>query len=195
MYRGFLMYYGDPDNKAWYDNWMDEIEDIDEKLNSDNLANEVQSPISKYLTIGVGVAAAFFLAWSIYSTYQDLKEYYDVEFTPIPHYVVDVKDITAYNANGERIFVKNQREYYKAAECNRTEANEMFGMLGTCADLDGDVGSQWLALAVVSFPVLISRMPSHTVTNIWALLLAQTSLFTRSSICAGVPPIVAWSPI
>jgi hypothetical protein len=75
-----------------------------------------------------------------------MKAYYNVEFSPIPHYMVDEKDIIGYNKKGEKIMLKNQSAYYKAVECNRTQTDEFYKVLGTCADMNGDVGKQWLAL-------------------------------------------------
>ena len=87
-------------------------------------------------------------AYLVYLDYQAMKDYYKVDFTPIPHYMVDEKDLISYNKKGEKVVLKNQAAYYKAAECNRTEADEMFKSLGNCADMNGDVGQQWLALYV-----------------------------------------------
>jgi hypothetical protein len=60
--------------------------------------------------------------------------------------MVDEADITVYNEHGEKTVIKNQAAYYKAIECNRNYKDEMFESLGECADLNGDVGRQWLAL-------------------------------------------------
>ena len=58
--------------------------------------------------------------------------------------------------------LKNQSAYYKAVNCNRTESDEMFKALGTCADMNGDVGQQWLALYAVKNeamePILASSL-------------------------------------
>ncbi len=108
-----------------------------------------RASICGYLTIGFSVAMVIFSAITTYLAYRDLVNYYDVDFTPIPHYMVDEKDITAYNEKGEKIVLKNQSAYYKAVECNRTESDEMFDVLGACADMNGDVGKQWLALYAV----------------------------------------------
>jgi hypothetical protein len=91
-----------------------------------------------------------------------MKAYYKVDFTAIPRYMVDEKDIIGYNKKGEKIMLKNQSAYYKAVECNRTDADAMYGVLGTCADMNGDVGKQWLALYAVKNdlmePVLASSL-------------------------------------
>ena len=63
--------------------------------------------------------------------------------------MVDAKDITAYNAKGEMEVIKNQSAYYKAVECNRTSGDEKYKNIGKFADMNGDVGKQWLALYAV----------------------------------------------
>ena len=75
-----------------------------------------------------------------------MVNYYKVTFTPIPHYMIDVKDLVGYNAAGEKIILKNQSAYYKAVFCNRKSGDEYYGTVGNVADLNGDVGKQWLAL-------------------------------------------------
>ena len=100
----------------------------------------------KAFSIGFAVATVVFSAVSVYLSYQSMKNSYKVEVTPIPHYMIDEKDLVSYNHKGEKIILKNQSAYYKAVECDRKESDEYYNMLGTCADLNGDVGSQWLAL-------------------------------------------------
>ncbi len=94
-----------------------------------------------FTVVMVGISA-----YLVYLDYQAMKDYYKVDFTPIPHYMVEEKDLISYNKKGEKVVNKNQSAYYKAVECNRTESDEMFKALGTCADMNGDVGQQWLAL-------------------------------------------------
>ena len=56
------------------------------------------------------------------------------------------KDITAFNSRGEKIVIKNQAAYYRAVTCNRNDKDEFYNTLGDIADLNGDVGQQWLAM-------------------------------------------------
>ena len=105
-----------------------------------------KTSLAKSLSIGFGVAMIALALVTTYLSYRDMQAYYKVDFTPIPHYMVDEKDITAYNAKGEKIVIKNQSAYYKAVECNRTSGDEKFKDVDVCADLNGDVGKQWLAL-------------------------------------------------
>ena len=60
--------------------------------------------------------------------------------------MVDEKDITVYNEDGEKIVIKNQSAYYKAVESNRKKGDDYFKDIGTCADMNGCVNPQWLAL-------------------------------------------------
>ena len=60
--------------------------------------------------------------------------------------MVDEKDIVGYNAAGEKQILKNQTAYYKAVECNRKETDENYDVLGASADLNGEVGRQWVAM-------------------------------------------------
>ena len=128
----------------------------------DLLSAQRTANIMKGLTIGFSVAFIIIAAVTVYLTYKDMQEFYNVEFTPIPHYMVDEKDIIGYNKKGEKVMLKNQSAYYKAVENNRTESDEMYKVLGTCADMNGDVGQQWLALYAVKKylmePILASSL-------------------------------------
>ena len=108
-----------------------------------------KTSLAKSLSIGFGVAMIALALVTTYLSYRDMQAYYKVDFTPIPKYMVDAKDITAYNAKGEMEVIKNQSAYYKAVECNRTSGDEKYKNIGTFADMNGDVGKQWLALYAV----------------------------------------------
>ncbi|MBO4860536.1 MAG: hypothetical protein J5530_03225 [Clostridia bacterium] len=120
------------------------------------------SRLCKYMTIGLGIGVIILAGITTYMTWQDMKAYYNVEFSPIPHYMVDEKDIIGYNAKGEKIMLKNQSAYYKAVECNRGESAEFYSVLGNRSDMNGDVGRQWLALYSVKKdlmqPILASSL-------------------------------------
>ena len=98
------------------------------------------------ISIGFAIASMLFLFAITFVDAQETKAYYNVEFSPIPRYMIDEKDLYAYNSKGEKTILKNQSAYYKAVECNRTKSNEMWNSVGNCADMNGDIGSQWLAL-------------------------------------------------
>ena len=87
---------------------------------------------------------AFFII--LYFSFDAMKDKYNVKFDSIPRYMVDEKDITGYNAKGEKIVLKNQEAYYKAALCNRPESHEMYGTIGDVGDINGTVCKQWVAL-------------------------------------------------
>ncbi len=103
---------------------------------------------AQWMSVGFAAAVVVLYAFSAYMTYQDLKDFYKVKFSPIPHYMVDETDITYYNENGQQLVKENHAAYYKAAVCNRSESDDNYKVLGDCADLNGDVGQQWLALYV-----------------------------------------------
>ena len=107
---------------------------------------EGRSSLCSKLAIGFTVAIIIIIAVTVWMTVRDLKNYYKVDYSPIPRYIVDEKDITAFNANGDKIVIKNQAAYYKAVPCNRTDDDDFYSVLGTASDLNGDVGKQWLAL-------------------------------------------------
>ena len=136
-------------------------------IDSFNLQDEIErftsaSRLCKYMTIGLSIGVIILAGITTYMTWQDMKAYYNVEFSPIPHYMVDEKDIIGYNAKGEKIMLKNQTAYYKAVECNRAESDEFYNVLGNRADMNGDVGRQWLALYSVKKelmePILASSL-------------------------------------
>ena len=105
-----------------------------------------RSTMCSKLAVGFTVAIIVITAISLWMTFREMQNYYKVDFTPAPQYMVDEKDITAFNSKGEKIVIKNQAAYYKAAQCNRKTDAEYFNVLAYVADLNGDVGRQWLAL-------------------------------------------------
>ena len=90
-----------------------------------------------------------------------LYQYYHRTFTQIPVMIVDEADIVSYTTNSEGKKVKNitfdQFVYYEVVKCNRQEiginASAQTGVsdyaswgCGDAADINGDVGKQWLAI-------------------------------------------------
>ncbi|MBQ7744107.1 MAG: hypothetical protein IJT85_00860, partial [Ruminococcus sp.] len=115
-----------------------------------------KSNITKYLAAGFTVLGAVLAGVSIYTTIEEMKAFYKVEFTPIPKYIVDRADITATNAKGQEVMMKNQTAYYKAVLCNRTAGSsdvekKNYEILKDRNDLNGDVGMQWLSLYSVKY--------------------------------------------
>ena len=121
-----------------------------------------RSTVAKYVSVGLAVVMVILISWSIYSSLSDMKEYYKVDYTPIPRFMIDEKDLTGYNSRGDKIILKNQTAYYAAAECNRSTGAEYYKSVGTFADLNGDVGAQWLALYYVKNeaedPILVDSL-------------------------------------
>jgi uncharacterized protein YoxC len=111
---------------------------------------------SKYLSIGLAVLTVVMTVFSTVMTLLDAADYYDTEYIPIPKYIVEEADITAYDDNNEKIMIKNQTAYYKAVTCNRKEGDSKitrrnYDVMEDRADLNGDIGRQWLALYAVKY--------------------------------------------
>ena len=115
-----------------------------------------KSTVCKYLSVGFSIAAAILAGISIYMTITEMMEYYKVNFSPIPKYIVEEADITAKNEKGETIMIQNQTAYYKVVSCNRKQGSSSvekknFEILKDRNDLNGDVGKQWLSLYSVKY--------------------------------------------
>ncbi len=103
-------------------------------------ANNALMNFTYYAAAAMVAITVIIFAVSIWSTYQDLKEYYNADFTPIPLHMVD-ESVDEYDA---KVYT-----YYDAVTCNREEKNMVTDankLLGNYADLNGDVGRQWVAL-------------------------------------------------
>ena len=77
---------------------------------------------------------------SLWRVYEDVKAYYNTEFTAIPSHMVN----QGVNENDEKVFT-----YYSAVKCNRVEQGMVTDnnkLLNDFGDLNGDVGRQWVAL-------------------------------------------------
>lgn len=98
------------------------------------------SEVFRYVGIGMTAISIIIMGISLWRTYEDLKAYYNVEFTPIPMHMVNQGE----GENGEKVFT-----YYTAVKCNRQEAQlvtEKNKILKGFGDINGDVGKQWVAL-------------------------------------------------
>ena len=94
----------------------------------------------KYACIAMTCITVILLGLSAWSTYNDLKAYYNASFTPIPMRIID----ETVNDKDEKVFTN-----YDAVKCNRVAANMVTDsnkLLGDFGDLNGDVGRQWVAL-------------------------------------------------
>lgn len=114
------------------------------------------------LAIGFTVAMVLIAAVTTYLSWRDMKEYYKVDFSPAPRYIIDEKDLIGYNVKGEKIVLKNQSAYYKAVESNLKKGDFKFDEIGSIADMNGGVGKQWLVLYAVkneaTEPILLSSL-------------------------------------
>ena len=116
----------------------------------------IKSDLCHFLAVGLAGLTALLAGFSIYTTVTEMKAYYKVNFVPIPKYIVDRADITATNAKGQEVMMKNQTAYYKAVLCNRTAGSsdvekKNYEILKDRNDLNGDVGQQWLSLYSVKY--------------------------------------------
>ncbi len=94
----------------------------------------------RYAGVAMTCISIVLIGLSLWSTYNDLKDYYNAEFTPIPMHMVDENE----NESGEKVYT-----YYDAVKCNRVEAGfvtDANKLLGDYGDINGDVGRQWVAL-------------------------------------------------
>ena len=137
-------------NKVSSNNWEVLDESLDEVLDESDI--ELMSAVKKYgnarfwskalryVGLTTTVISVLLMGFSLISTYNDLKEYYNVEFTPIPMHMVN----QGVDENNEKVYT-----YYTAVKCNREEAQMVTDntkLLGAYGDLNGDVGKQWVAL-------------------------------------------------
>ena len=98
------------------------------------------SKIMNYASVAMTCITAVLLAVSIWSTVDDLIDYYNATYTPIPSNMVN----QGVNEKDEKVYT-----YYKAVKCNRVAQNMVTDntkLLGDYGDLNGDVGKQWVAL-------------------------------------------------
>ena len=94
----------------------------------------------------VSYALVIYMAYSCYSTFKEIMNYYNVDFAPAPRNMVDSVNIMTYTQSGEQVYVKNQTVYYEAVKCNRTSSDKKYEALNDIADMNGDVGRQWVCL-------------------------------------------------
>ena len=126
---------------------MDEaLDKIDEALSPHLTKSRIAAVLGAAFTVAMAALAAF----SIYSTINDLLAYYQVEYTPIPKYMVEKESIVEV-IDGVEYYKRNDSAYYQVAECNRKSDAPFYEQLQNYADLNGDVGRQWLALYYVKY--------------------------------------------
>ena len=177
-FQNFMAQYN-PLKQKYFDTWMWYGEDrISRELSKQYSAmSHQESTMARIGTAGkwlMGIGAALMLACAALKAVQ-IAKYYQREFTVIPVMIVDEADIVTYktdengnailNEKGEQLREINfdQFAYYQVVKCNRQEigihSNAMDGVdayaewgCGDAADLNCDIGRQWLALYTVKNP-------------------------------------------
>ena len=88
-----------PLNTAGLDVLEEELsfEEVSIKFGTDIDKITSATRVCKYLSIGLGIGVIILAGVTAYLAWEDMKAYYNVEFSPIPHYMVDEKDIIGYN--------------------------------------------------------------------------------------------------
>ena len=127
-------------------------------------ANET-NPSAAYGTAGrwlMGIGGALMIMAAVLKGVQ-IYEYYHRTFTPIPNMIVDEADIVSYTTDGKgnkvKVLTFDQFAYYEVVKCNRQQigihTNAQAGVkdykewgCGDAADINADVGKQWLALYI-----------------------------------------------
>ncbi len=122
--------------KTKYDDLMSKSETARTDLGKTN----TMTKYFRYAGIALTCISIIIMGISLWNTYNDLKEYYKSDFTPIPMHMVD----EGVDENDEKVYT-----YYTAVACNRKDAGMVTSeteILEDYGDLNGDVGRQWVAL-------------------------------------------------
>ena len=136
------------------------------KFNNAEKASKATNPASKtFSTAGrwlMGIGGALMILAAALKGVQ-LYQYYHRTFSPIPTMIVDEADIVSYTTNrkGEKVkqITFDQFAYYEVVKCNRQQiglhTSAQGGVdeyknsgCGDAADINADVGKQWLALYI-----------------------------------------------
>ena len=142
-----------------YEHWFDDVQEL-----VNNAAAKINN-LTKLSTAArwlMGIGGALMIIAAILKGVQ-IYEYYHRTFTQIPNMIVDEADIVSYTKNDEgkevKIITFDQFAYYDVVKCNRQvigiHTNAQDGVkdykewgCGDAADINADVGKQWLALYV-----------------------------------------------
>jgi hypothetical protein len=126
-------------------------------------AEGIQKTMSSYGRWFMAIGGIMMIAAAVVSGVK-IYRYYNRTFLPIPLYIVDEADIVSYSTDKNGNEVKNinfdQFLYYEVVKCNRQDigvnSKAQDGVdqyaewgCGDAADLNCDVGKQWLALYTV----------------------------------------------
>ena len=148
--------------KAYYED-LEKVNELEDKILDEQA--EI-SDISRARLAGkiiAGIGAALLIGAAVAKGVQVYK-YYQKDFIPIPSMIVDEADIVTYSKDKDGNETKNidfdQFVYYQAVKCNRQEVGEIGDWqsgveeyeehgCGDIADLNADMGQEWLALYTV----------------------------------------------
>ncbi len=120
-----------------------EANDFHKKYVQSKASSKSAAAMSKVLfTAGIIISCVTIVLMlvSLWRVYEDVKAYYNTEFTAIPSHMVN----QGVDENDEKVFT-----YYSAVKCNREEQGMVTDnnkLLEDFGDLNGDVGRQWVAL-------------------------------------------------
>jgi len=144
------------------DLWRNNIKIIDQEIAEAPLGKQqkiregVDELMGKFddgwTTLSNVAGVAFFLlaVASVASTAYDVYSYYNVEYAPVPGYIVDASDITRTDGDGTTTVVRNDTAYYRAAATDAVREGKDLVAMSDYADLNGDAGKEWLALYTAS---------------------------------------------
>lgn len=90
-----------------------------------SLSNADIAKMWKYIGAGVSIAFGLMAIAGGIMKIIDLATYNDSEYGQIPQYIVDEKDITSKDENGNTIVLKNDYAYSKVVSCNRKEKGKL----------------------------------------------------------------------
>jgi hypothetical protein len=103
-------------------------------------SNQTWQKVFHYASIAMTCVTIALMVASLWSAYEDLQEYYNAEFTPIPSKMVN----QGVDENDKKVYT-----YYSAVKCNRVAqgmVTDSTKLMGDYGDINGDVGRQWVAL-------------------------------------------------
>ena len=141
------------------DNGLGGLEMLSDEVTRWNYNPLKMSAAARWL---MGIGGALMIIAAVLKGVQ-IYEYYHRTFTQIPNMIVDEADIVSYTTNDEgkevKIITFDQFAYYEVVKCNRQQigihTNAQDGVkdykewgCGDAADINADVGKQWLALYV-----------------------------------------------
>ena len=102
------------------------------------------------LKAGVGtIFSIVFLGltvYSIYSSVMEIYDYYNVDMTKVPKYIVDRADLVTTDENGNSVIRRNESAYYEAVMSNRPKSDKNYEMMKEYGDVNAGQGKQWLVL-------------------------------------------------